>query len=256
MQRRVGAECERLLQVRRREGVVDDDACCRARARTCAVAAMSTIDSNGFVGVSIQTRPRLRLPRGLERGRVAQVARRPRDAVAFVHARNQAERAAVGVVRDDHVIARVECAQYRVLGREATRKRESVARTFERRDARFQRGARGVAAARVLVAAVLPTASWAKVVGETDRRDDRTRMRLGILARVDRAGLEPVACGLMPACGPRGSRVRRNGSARRSGDRRRARVPTVPHRDTRRRGRRASPIPIIGIGGSMISAIG
>ena len=51
----VRAERERLLEVRRRERVVDDD---DARRRACAAsdaAAMSTMLSAGFVGVSSQT---------------------------------------------------------------------------------------------------------------------------------------------------------------------------------------------------------
>ena len=53
----------------------------------------------GFVGVSIHTRRGLVAPRGFERGRVAEVDRGPRDAVALVHARDEPERAAVRVGR-------------------------------------------------------------------------------------------------------------------------------------------------------------
>ena len=51
----VGAERERALQVRRGEGVVDDE---RPRPASCAIsasAAMSAMPSSGLVGVSTQT---------------------------------------------------------------------------------------------------------------------------------------------------------------------------------------------------------
>ena len=51
----VGAERERLLEVRRGERVVDDDAARRRSCATAATAAMSTIASSGLVGVSIHT---------------------------------------------------------------------------------------------------------------------------------------------------------------------------------------------------------
>ena len=50
----VGAEGERVLQVRRGERVVDDRASAPVGGET-ATAAMSTIASSGFDGVSIHT---------------------------------------------------------------------------------------------------------------------------------------------------------------------------------------------------------
>ena len=132
-------------------------------------------------------------PRGFERVEIAQIARRPRDAESLVHPGDEAERAAVRVVRDDDVVTGLERAQDRVLGRETARERETVPRTFERRDARLHRGARGIAAARVLVAAVLAYRLLHERRGQTDRRHDRAGVRVGILARVDRARLETVA---------------------------------------------------------------
>ena len=51
----VGAQLERLLQVRARERVVDDQQRRRRRARRRRSRAMSSTFSSGFVGVSIQT---------------------------------------------------------------------------------------------------------------------------------------------------------------------------------------------------------
>ena len=112
-------------------------------SRACAssaTAAMSTIDSVGLVGDSIQTRRVSSRHAAVERVGVAQVARGPRDAVPLVHARDEPERAAVRVGRDDHVVAGIERAQDRVLGREPAREREPVPRALERRDARLERG--------------------------------------------------------------------------------------------------------------------
>ena len=174
--RRVGAERERLLEVRRRERVVDDD------PRLALVRELrhrrDVDDREQRVGRRLDPHHAgLGLPRGLERARVAQIARRPRDPVALVHARDEPERAAVRVVRDDHVVAGIERAQDRVLGRETAREREAVPRALERRDARLQRGARGVAAARVLVAAVLADRVLRERRRQADRRNDRAGAR-------------------------------------------------------------------------------
>ena len=117
--------------------------------------------------------PGLVAPRRAERSRVAQVNRGPRDAVRLVNACDEPESAAVRVGGDDHVIARVEGAQHRVLRRESARERQAVTRALERRDARLERGPCRVRAPRVLVAAVLPHGILHEG-RQADRRDDRT----------------------------------------------------------------------------------
>ena len=112
----------------------------RARARTSATAAMSTIDERGLVGDSIHTSRVSSRHAASSAARSRRSTRGPRDAVPLVHARDEPERAAVRVGRDDHVIARIERAQDRVLGRETAREREPVPRALERRDARLERG--------------------------------------------------------------------------------------------------------------------
>ena len=248
----VGAERERLLQVRRGERVVDDDTRV-ARVRELARPRRCRRSTAPGWSASRST------PAGSRRAtRAASASRSPRstavhvDAVALVHARDEPERAAVRVGRDDHVVAGIERAQDRVLGREAAREREAVPRAFERREARLERVARRVAAARVLVAPVLADRVLRERRREADRRDDRAGGR-------DRAP------------GPRGSRASRSRgrcSGSRHGDRRarrgtRARRsasstpigwppsststdgPCSRHSTTRATG---SPIPIIGIG--------
>ena len=174
---------------------------------------------------------RLVAPRGLERGGVAQIDRRPRHAVTLVHARDEPERPAVRVGGDDHVVAGIERAQDRVLGRETARERETVARVLQRRDARLERGARRVGAARVLVAPVLADRVLRERRGQADRRHDRARRRVGLLPRVNRASRTPsvlmrlrppaligpsdpgprICAWLMSSSGRRGTRARRSG---------------------------------------------
>ena len=70
--------------------------------------------------------------------------------------RHETERAAVGVVGEhDVVTGREQRAQHRVLGGHAAREREAVRSALQRCDARLERGARRVARAPVLEAAVL-----------------------------------------------------------------------------------------------------
>ena len=113
----VGAERERVLQVGRGEGVVHHEQRARVGA-SAARAVMSTMESSGLVGVSTQTtragRSRQGLPDGLRVGhRHRLVAHLPgrQDLV------EQPVGAAVGVVRDEHVIA----------GRQTVRSRQSSA---------------------------------------------------------------------------------------------------------------------------------
>ena len=56
MDHQIGSQAERLLQVRRGEGVVDHQPGAPGSCATAATAAMSTMDSVGLEGVSTQTR--------------------------------------------------------------------------------------------------------------------------------------------------------------------------------------------------------
>ena len=106
----VGAERERLLQVRRRERVVDDE---RARRRACAASATARdVDD-------VEQRVRRRLdpderacarrgaPATLGRARPASTYVEP-VALRLVHLREHAVRAAVDVVHADDVVAGVD----------------------------------------------------------------------------------------------------------------------------------------------------
>jgi hypothetical protein len=185
----VGAERERLLQVRRGERVVDDDA---------PAAPVRHLRERGDVddrqrGIGRRLHPdhaRLGAPCGLERACVGEVGRGPRDARGLEHLAEQSIGAAVRVGGDDHVIAGRQPAQHRVLGGHAAREREPVLGALERGEAHLERTARGVAGARVLEAQVLPNRRLRERRRQRDRRDHRAGDRVGLLAGVDRLGLE------------------------------------------------------------------
>ena len=163
----------------------------RARARTRRSRRCRRPSSIGFVGVSIHTMRVVSRHTAVERVGLAEVGGAPREPGRRVHLRDEPERAAVRVVRDDDVIAGPQQPQHRVLGREAAREREPVRRALERGEARLVRAARRVVAARVLEAAVLADLVLRERRREADRRDDRAGHRIGRLPGVDRAGLEP-----------------------------------------------------------------
>ena len=82
-------------------------------------------------------------------------------------------------------------AEEGVFGREAAREREAVGSDLDRREALLQRGARGVAAAGVLVARSQAPDAVLGVGGHlVDRWHHGTRERVWILARVDGEALE------------------------------------------------------------------
>ena len=132
---RRGTSCSSAPTRRRRaRAVVAGTAsrtCCRRRRarRACARASRPPrcrrSTSAGFVGVSIHTMRVASRPRAVDarRGRARSTAR-PVDAEAFVHARDEAERAAVRVGREDDVIAgRRACAAARPRRRARSRTR-------------------------------------------------------------------------------------------------------------------------------------
>src|SRR5690606_7773453 len=107
------------------------------------------------------------------------------------HLVDQPERAAVRVVAEHDVPTHRHLPQHRVARREAARERHAVARPLQRRDARFERGARRVARARVLVALVLADGTLRERRRQRDGRDDRAGGGIRWLPDVDGPGLEP-----------------------------------------------------------------
>ncbi len=165
----VGAERDRLLQVRRGERVVDDDQ---------GAAAMGELGDRLDVDAREQRVGRRLEPHHAgvvgpvvgERVEVGEVDRRPREAERCPHLVDQAERAAVRVVAEQDPLALTQEAQDVVLGGEATGERQPVARLFERGEAQPRaRGGWGC-----------PTREYSKplvdadlVLGERRRQRDR-----------------------------------------------------------------------------------
>ena len=194
VQHDVRAEGERLLQVGRGEGVVDDEAHVR-RARD--------VRERGDVR-DAQQRVRRRLapddagggPQGRAQGvDVAEVDRGVLHAPRREHLVDQPERAAVGVVREHDVVAGgQEHPQQHVAGPHPGAERVGVPAALEGGEALLQRGAGGVGAARVLVATG-PQPAHA-VLGEGGRQvqrcDHRAGGRVGLLPGVDGPGGEAL----------------------------------------------------------------
>ena len=105
----------------------------------------------------------------------------------------QPERPAVGVVGDDGVVSRPrQPAQDGVLRREPAREGEATLPLLEGRERSLERRPRRVRRAAVLVSAAEPADAVLLVgAGRVDRRDHRTGGRVGLVAGMDGAGVEP-----------------------------------------------------------------
>src|SRR6185503_13070884 len=121
---------------------------------------------------------------------VAHVHRRHRDAELFVHALVEAIRPPVDVVAEDDVVAGLQEMRDRVGPGHARREREAPLPIFELGQARLERGARGIARARVVVALVLSDRLLHEGRGLEDRDLHAAGHSFGLLARVDRERLE------------------------------------------------------------------
>ena len=149
----VGAESERALQCRSREGVVDDE---QGADLTGGARERGDVgDPQQRVARRLhpdQLRGRLR-QRLLDGARVAEVGDAHRHAPGDEDLRDQAIRSAVGVVSEEDLIARAQHpAQQRVFRREARRERQAEVGALDRGELPLQRRAGGVAGAPVVVA--------------------------------------------------------------------------------------------------------
>ena len=118
------------------------------------MAAMSKILSIGLLGVSIQTRRVFGRMAARTRFGSRHVEERRLDAELLQHLVEDAERAAVDVVADEHVVAALQREQDGRRRRAAAAERDAVLAALERGEAPLERGARRVAGARVVVALV------------------------------------------------------------------------------------------------------
>ena len=206
---------------------------------------MSTTESNGFVGVSIQT---MRVS-GCHAASSAAGSRRshavhamPWRSCTRATRRNVPPYASFGMITwsPGSSVRRIASSAARPLANASPWRAPSSDATHV-----SMRGARGVAAARILVAAVLAHRLLREGRRQADRRHDRAGCRVGILARVDGAGLETVAMRGAGSCG----RARREEAEHVGAGQHADRVAAVEHEhrrprvealdDARRRARRS-----------------
>ncbi len=186
----VGAEDERLLQVRRRERVVDDE---RRADRVRGGGGLADVDD-------VQQRVRRRLDPDhahvvveVRREVVVELARRDVGepvALRLVDLRGHPVDAAVDVGDQDDALAGVDEVHQRRRRADPGAERDAVRRVLEARERRLERRPRRVRDARVVVALVHADGFLHVRRRLVDRRDDRAGRRIGLLPDVDRARLE------------------------------------------------------------------
>ncbi len=200
---------------------------------TCASAAMSAMLSSGLVGVSTQIDLRVvRADRRPHRVDVVDRRGRPVQPPALGDLGEQPVRAAVRVVRDDHVVA--GCAQrpqQRVLGRQPAR--EGQRRAGRPRAPPGTPAARPGSGCRSGCTRSRAAGRADRVLrvgaGLVDRRHHRAGARVGLLAGVDGEGVEAVASAV-EATGQVSLRTRGGLRVLRHRRRRRARLHRRPRR--------------------------
>ena len=213
----VRAQAQRLLQRRGGERVVDHDEGAGIPSELRQAGDVGDAQQRVARGLDPQDARRLLFEGGRDRIQVAHVDDAQADAPGPEDARDQPVRAAVHVVAEQDFVTRLQHgAQQRVFGGEAGRERQAVRAALERGDLRLERGARGVAAAAVLVALAEAADAVLRVRRrEVHRRDDRARGRVERLTgvhgeAVESAGggrighallLEPLACVSEPGVG-------------------------------------------------------
>jgi hypothetical protein len=111
-------------------------------------------------------------------------------ALRLVDLRGHPVDAAVDVRDEDDALAGIDEMHQRRRGAEPGRERDAVVGALERRERRCERRARRVRDARVVVALVLADRVLDEGRRLVDRRDDRARRGIGLLALVYRARLE------------------------------------------------------------------
>ncbi len=186
----VGAELERLLQVRARERVVHDE---HRAGGVCRLSGSADVDD-------VQERVRGRLgphdPRPLvevcAEVRVELVGRDVDEVVALglVDLRRHPVDAAVDICDEDDLLAGIDEVHQGRGRAEPRRVRDPVLGALERGDADLQRSPRRIRDPRVVVALVLSDRLLHVRGGLVDGDRDRAGGGIGILAYVDRACLE------------------------------------------------------------------
>ena len=188
-----------MLQIRRRERVVDDDQA--AEFMDDPAHRVDVDDGEKRVGGGLQPdHAGGRGPGGGDTRRVGQVdggGRHPTAGVDFV---DEPEGAAVRVVAEQQVVAGLQVAEHGILGSQPAGEGERPGCAFEAGHARFVGVAGGVAGAGVLVAeAGFTDAVLGEGGGEGDRGDDAAGAGIVGLSGPDGSGGEPVVVGVFEA---------------------------------------------------------
>jgi hypothetical protein len=180
----VNAELERALEVGRHESVVADDA--RADTVRRVRDGLQVRDDHDRVGRRLQKdHPRIIPDRGLDVRDLRSVDEAELDLVVGEDAAEEAERAAVGIIGDDDVLAGLDEAESGVNRRHPGGESVAEARAFERREVLFEGEARRVLGPRILEALVPSEALLRVGRGLVDRDGDGAGRRVGLIARVN-----------------------------------------------------------------------
>ena len=188
----IGAELDRPLDVRARERVVDD----QPRIVTVGeIGRRSKVgDAHHRIGRGFdEQHPGRGRHRALDVVEVRRVDVRERQLIAAQDLVEEPERAAVGVVGHDDVVAGLQHRGNGADGRHARRKRESFLARLDGGEVSLERHPRRVLRPGVFIALVAAERLLDVRRGLIDRRDDGARRRVGLLAGVEADGTETRA---------------------------------------------------------------
>ena len=160
------------------------------RCASSAAAARSVRRITGLVGVSTNSMRVAGVIACSTSSRFDGVDVGEGDRRAGQHLVEEPERPAVGVPRDDHMVAGLEHRADRADRRHSGRKRERRLAAFDRRDVALERKARRILRARVLEALVDAELVLHVGGGLVDRRDDGAGGWIRLLAGVQADGAE------------------------------------------------------------------
>ena len=142
-------------------------------------------DAQVRIGRRLQPhQPRVRPQRGFDITQLGRVCIRELEAIPFEHALEKTVRAAVHVASGHDVVARREQAQHRVGGGHARGKGQPMGTALQRCQAGLERGASGVAGARILVTAMTANTLLGEGRSLVDRRHQRAARGIWILPGV------------------------------------------------------------------------
>jgi len=191
----VGAERQRMLQIRGCEGVVDDEERGRAlRLRNFGDGSDVRDLEVGIGGRLDPDQPRVRRdrrPRGVE---VAEVDQPGGDSVALQRAGQEPVGAAVDIVRKEHFVAGLEQPANVLGGGRAAGVTKRPGCLFQRSQQVFEGSPRRIRGAAVLIALEFAQRIVPIGAGHVERNDDGAGDGIGILAASNGPGFEaPVA---------------------------------------------------------------